>query len=263
MDKGQRVLITGGAGFVGSALVRAFLASGYGVRALARSTSPRDNFAGLEIECVEGDIRDAASVERAMKGVRYLVHAAADYRLWTRDPAALVRTNVEGTRMVMRAALAEGVERIVYTSSVATLAPRAEGDPADQFFNQVPGGIGLPAPPIGLHRTHEILLGPRELLLRESVALHPLQFQEKALQRVRSARVRGRARDREKFKPLHKGALEGLPLLKRRVWPPGDFVQAVGKHEAGEILNQFAAVRTDGGGVAGRHLPNLLLSGAG
>jgi len=132
MDTGQRVLITGGAGFVGSALVRAFLASGYAVRALARPTSPRDNFAGLAIECVEGDIRDSSSVERAMTGVRYLVHAAADYRLWTRDPEALVRTNVEGTRTVMRAAIAAGVERIVYTSSVATLAPRGDGEPADE-----------------------------------------------------------------------------------------------------------------------------------
>ena len=132
MDTGRRVLITGGAGFVGSALVRAFLAAGYAVRALVRPTSRRDNLAGLEVECVEGDICDAASIARALTGARYLVHAAADYRLWTRDPHALVRTNVEGTRTMMRAALAAGVERIVYTSSVATLAPGAAGEPADE-----------------------------------------------------------------------------------------------------------------------------------
>jgi dihydroflavonol-4-reductase len=132
MKTGQRVLITGGAGFVGSALLRAFLAEGYAVRALVRATSPSDNLAGLEVERVEGDICDSGSVARAMTGVRYLVHTAADYRLWTRDPEALVRTNVEGTRTMMRAALAAGVERIVYTSSVATLAPRGEGDPADE-----------------------------------------------------------------------------------------------------------------------------------
>ena len=132
MATGQRVLVTGAAGFVGSALVRAFLADGYAVRALVRATSRPDNLAGLEVDCVEGDICDASSVGRAMTGVRYLVHAAADYRLWTRDPDALVRTNVEGTRTVMRAALAAGVERVVYTSSVATLAPRADGKPADE-----------------------------------------------------------------------------------------------------------------------------------
>jgi dihydroflavonol-4-reductase len=132
MGTGQRVLITGGSGFVGSALVRSFLAAGYAVRALVRASSPRDNLAGLEIECVEGDICDASSVARAMEGARYLVHAAADYRLWARNAQALVRTNVEGTRTVMRAAVAAGVERVVYTSSVATLAPRADGEPADE-----------------------------------------------------------------------------------------------------------------------------------
>ena len=132
MNTGQRVLITGGSGFVGSALVRAFLGIGYAVRALVRATSRRDNLDGLAIELVEGDICDAAAVARAMTDVRYLVHAAADYRLWTRDPEALARINVEGTRTVMRAALAAGVDRVVYTSSVATLAPRADGEPADE-----------------------------------------------------------------------------------------------------------------------------------
>jgi dihydroflavonol-4-reductase len=132
MSAGRRVLITGGAGFVGSALVRAFLDARFTVRVLVRSTTPRDNLTGVEIECVEGDICDASAVAHAMTGVCYLVHTAADYRLWSRDPEALVRTNVEGTRTVMRAALAAGVERVVYTSSVATLAPRVDGEPADE-----------------------------------------------------------------------------------------------------------------------------------
>ncbi len=126
------MLVTGAAGFVGSALVRAFLAAGFPLRALVRMASPRANLAGLDIESVEGDICDAASVAAAMAGVRYVAHAAADYRLWTPDRDALMRTNVEGTRTVMRAALRAGVERIVYTSSVATLAPRADGHAADE-----------------------------------------------------------------------------------------------------------------------------------
>jgi len=132
MSAGGRVLVTGATGFVGSALVRAFLAAGYPVRALVRVASPRGNLAGLDIETFEGDICDPTSVAHAMVGVRYVAHAAADYRLWARDPDAIMRTNVEGTRTVMRAALRAGVERIVYTSSVATLAPRVDGRAADE-----------------------------------------------------------------------------------------------------------------------------------
>src|SRR5439155_3715821 len=110
----------------------AFLSAGYPVRALVRATSPRANIAGLDVECVAGDIRDKDAVARAVAGARYVVHAAADYRLWARDQDALVRTNVEGTRTVMEAALRAGVERVVYTSSVATLALRPDGQAADE-----------------------------------------------------------------------------------------------------------------------------------
>jgi dihydroflavonol-4-reductase len=126
------VLLTGGSGFVGSAIARALLGGGYRVRALVRPSSPRNNLAGLDLELVDGDMCDPAAVTRALRGARHVVHAAADYRLWTRDPAALVRTNVEGTRTVMEAALAEGVERVVYTSSVATLRPRHDGSSSDE-----------------------------------------------------------------------------------------------------------------------------------
>ena len=118
------VLVTGASGFVGSAVVRALLAAGYPVRALVRASSPRANLDALDVEIVEGDMRDADSVVRAMAGVRYVMHVAADYRLWSSDRDEIRRNNVAGTRTVMEAALPRGVERIVYTSSVAALALR-------------------------------------------------------------------------------------------------------------------------------------------
>jgi dihydroflavonol-4-reductase len=123
----DRVLVTGASGFVGSAVARAAQARGFDVSVLARATSPRRNLDALKCEIVEGDIKDETTVARAAKGVRYLFHVAADYRLWARDPSEIYRNNVEGTRTVMRGALASGVERIVYTSSVATLKPPLSG----------------------------------------------------------------------------------------------------------------------------------------
>jgi dihydroflavonol-4-reductase len=128
----KRVLVTGASGFIGSAVVRAFLSAGYAVRALVRPTSRRDNLAGLDIEIVEGDVCDPVAITRAMAGARYVAHVAADYRLWAPDDATIMRTNVEGTRTMMHASLAVGVERVVYTSSVATVALRADGEPADE-----------------------------------------------------------------------------------------------------------------------------------
>jgi dihydroflavonol-4-reductase len=121
MSTKDRILITGASGFVGSAVARVAAERGYRVRVLVRASSPRRNLAGLDAEVVEGDIRDQASVSHALAGVRYLIHVAADYRLWARDPGQIERNNVEGTAAVMRASLARRVERVVYTSSVATL----------------------------------------------------------------------------------------------------------------------------------------------
>ncbi|HVZ92120.1 MAG TPA: hopanoid-associated sugar epimerase [Rhizomicrobium sp.] len=119
------VLVTGASGFVGSAVARKLAARGFQVRALARPSSPRTNFEGLDAEIVEGDMLDEKSVRRALQGARYLFHVAADYRLWARDKREILRNNREGTRIVMECALAQGVEKIVYTSSVATLKPMA------------------------------------------------------------------------------------------------------------------------------------------
>ena len=121
MLRGEPILVTGASGFVGSAVLRAAIARGAKARAMVRSSSPWRNLEGLDCEIVHGDLTDPASLAAAMTGVSTLFHVAADYRLWARDPAALRRANVEGTRAIMSAALAAGVERIVYTSSVATL----------------------------------------------------------------------------------------------------------------------------------------------
>src|SRR5690348_7726883 len=125
-------LVTGAAGFVGSAVARKALVRGLRVRALVRPSSPRANLNDLSIEIAEGDLRDTASLTRAMGGARYLFHVAADYRLWARDPDEIIRNNRDGTRAVMQAAREAGVERIVYTSSVATLKPRDDGSDADE-----------------------------------------------------------------------------------------------------------------------------------
>jgi dihydroflavonol-4-reductase len=127
----DRVLVTGASGFVGSAVVAALLAQGKSVRALVRATSPLANLPRTGVEIVQGDLRDPAAMAAAMRDVRYLFHVAADYRLWARDPGEIMTANVEGTRNVMQAASQAGVARIVYTSSVATLALR-DGAAADE-----------------------------------------------------------------------------------------------------------------------------------
>ena len=120
-------LVTGATGFVGSAVARALLAEGHRVRVLARPQSDRRNLAELPVEIAEGAMEDAASLARAVAGCRYVFHVAADYRLWVPDPAPMFRANVEGTRDLMLAALEAAVERIVYTSSVATLGLVPQG----------------------------------------------------------------------------------------------------------------------------------------
>ena len=116
---GDPVLVTGASGFVGAAVAAALRRDGYGVRVLVRASSPRTNIDPAD-EVFVGDMRDRASVAAAMRGARYLIHTAADYRLWAPSPADIINANVDGTRIVMEQARNAGVERIVYTSSVAT-----------------------------------------------------------------------------------------------------------------------------------------------
>jgi dihydroflavonol-4-reductase len=134
MSKADRVLVTGASGFVGSAVARKLVERGYAVRALVRATSPRFHLDGLPLEFVEGDLRRAETVRPAMAGVRHVFHVAADYRLWARDRNEILVNNLDSTRIVMEEALQAGVERVVYTSSVATLAVRTDGTSVDETF---------------------------------------------------------------------------------------------------------------------------------
>ena len=159
------ILITGAAGFVGASVARAFGAAGYRVRVLVRGSSPRDNLLGLDAEIVTADLMDASTVAAACGGADGVVHVAADYRLWARDPEEIVRNNRAMTENVMRGALAAGVARVVHTSSVATLGldrlPADEADPltpdraigaykrskvvAERLVEAMVAGDGLPA----------------------------------------------------------------------------------------------------------------------
>lgn len=128
----MRALVTGATGFVGAAVARALVAAGWQVRVLARGSSDRSNLQGLDVEVVEGDLADLGSLERALQGCTGLFHVAADYRLGARDSKPLYVTNVEGTRNILTAARTVGVERTVYTSSVATMGIPADGAPGDE-----------------------------------------------------------------------------------------------------------------------------------
>lgn len=128
----MKILITGANGFVGSAVLRLLIKQGHQVRALVRPGSDRRNFIGIELEVVEGDLTDTASLESAVEGCDILFHIAADYRLWLPDPDAMYKTNVDGTRNLIIAATRANVERIVYTSSVATLGINKDGTPSDE-----------------------------------------------------------------------------------------------------------------------------------
>jgi dihydroflavonol-4-reductase len=138
IQRGDPILVTGASGFVGSAVARALNARGVRPRVMVRASSPRGNLEGLDCEVVEGDLTDPASVVRAVARARFVLHVAADYRLWTREPEAMIRTNVEGVRAVMEAALAHKVERVVHTSSVATLRLKGATGPVDETSPMTP-----------------------------------------------------------------------------------------------------------------------------
>jgi dihydroflavonol-4-reductase len=123
-----KTLVTGGTGFVGRAVVEELLAAGREVRVLARDPE-HPALAGLAVEAAAGDLRDPDSLTRALAGCTRLFHVAADYRLWVPDPATMNAINVEGTRGLLEAARSQGLERVVYTSTVGALGNPGDGNP--------------------------------------------------------------------------------------------------------------------------------------
>lgn len=128
----MKIFLTGATGFLGSHVARVLAGRGADLRLLVRRTSNLKNLEGLNAETVTGDLRDPASLEKAMSGCDTVFHVAADYRLWLRDPNEMYRSNVEGTRAILDAARKNGVRSVVYTSSVATIGFTGNGQPADE-----------------------------------------------------------------------------------------------------------------------------------
>lgn len=126
------ILVTGATGFIGANLVRTLLETGSAVRVLVRPSSNTYNLRNLPIETVYGDLLDVASLRVALKGCHTLYHVAAHYSLWTPDPKTLYAVNVDGTANLFQTALDFGLEKVVYTSSVATIGLPANGQPGDE-----------------------------------------------------------------------------------------------------------------------------------
>ena len=149
-------LVTGGNGFVGCHVVRALLERGDQVRVLVRQGADRSALDGLHVEMAIGDLRDRASVDRAVAGCHEVYHVAADYRLWVPDPAPMYAANVEGTRNIIEASCEAGVGRIVHTSTVGAL-----GIPH--------GGIGREDTPVSI----DDMTGPykRSKFMAEQIAM--------------------------------------------------------------------------------------------
>ena len=128
----MKTLITGAAGFVGAAVLRELLKKGHKVKALVRQSSVLDNLKNLDVEIVQGDLKDRDSLKRCIKDCKYLFHVAADYRLWVPKPEEIYENNVLGTENLMEEALNSEIEKIVYTSSVAVLGKPINGDIANE-----------------------------------------------------------------------------------------------------------------------------------
>jgi dihydroflavonol-4-reductase len=122
-----RIFVTGATGFVGGHVARRYAAEGASLRLLTRQNSRLESLAGINAETVTGDLRQPEKLRSALTGCDALVHVAADYRLWVRDPEQMYAANVGGTRELLKLAREVGVKRVVYTSSVATMGFKADG----------------------------------------------------------------------------------------------------------------------------------------
>jgi dihydroflavonol-4-reductase len=139
----MKTLVTGATGFLGSHVARALAGRGEDVRVLVRASSDVRALDGIEAERYAGDLRDRASLERALEGVQGVFHVAADYRLWARHPREIHESNVIGTQNLLDAARRAGVEKFVYTSTVATIAvPRQGRLPNEETQSSVDEMIG-------------------------------------------------------------------------------------------------------------------------
>jgi len=128
----MKAFVTGATGFLGSHLARVLSEQGAELRLLVRPSSDLRNIEGLAAERVTGDLREPETLEKAVAGCEVVFHVAADYRLWVRDPDQMYRSNVEGTRAILKAAEKHRVRRVVYTSSVATMGFSSNGQLADE-----------------------------------------------------------------------------------------------------------------------------------
>jgi dihydroflavonol-4-reductase len=147
----MRIFVTGGTGFIGGAVVRLLVEAGHEVKALVRPGADTRQFESLTVEQVSGDLRDYESLRRGMAGCGWVFHVAALYSFWGYGWKDFYETNVEGTRHVLEAARAEGAERIVYTSSIATLGINLDGSPANE---ETPSSL---ADRIGLYQRSKFL----------------------------------------------------------------------------------------------------------
>ncbi len=128
----MKVFLTGATGFVGAHVARHLAEQGAQMRVLVRATSNLANLEGLNAETVVGDLLQPEGLRSAIRGCDALMHVAADYRLWVRDPKTMYAANVEGTKALLRIAREEGVKRSVYTSSVATMGFKKDGTIVDE-----------------------------------------------------------------------------------------------------------------------------------
>lgn len=144
------VLVTGATGFLGSHVARALIEEGAELRLLVRLNSDLRNIADLNAERVIGDLRDSASIEKAIGGCETVFHVAADYRLWVRDPERMYRSNVEGTRTLLASARRQGIRRVVYTSSVATMGFAENGHSREKPGEESASGLTDEDSPVSL-----------------------------------------------------------------------------------------------------------------